>query len=40
MTALLESLTSNKDLRILRVNDNWIKNKATEKLLGVIISCT
>ena len=40
MAALLENLGARcKGLRVLRINDNWLKAKAAEKLLGLILNC-
>ena len=36
MKELLESLKHCKNLKTLRVNDNWLKTKATEQLLELI----
>jgi Ran GTPase-activating protein 1 len=39
MTQLLRSLAFNKDLKTLRVNDNWLKSDSTEQLLRLLLSC-
>lgn len=40
MAALLENLGGScKGLRVLRINDNWLKTAAAEKLLGLILNC-
>lgn len=39
MTSLLEALSFNKELRNLRVNDNWLKKKSTESLLSLLFKC-
>jgi len=39
MTQLLKSLSANKELRTLRVNDNWLKSESTEQLLRLLLSC-
>lgn len=36
MKALMEALVTNKDLRELRVNDNWLKGEAVEAFLVAI----
>ena len=37
MSALLSGLSTCKSLHTLRVNDNWLKNAATEILVGLIL---
>ena len=39
MKELLESLKHCKNLKTLRVNDNWLKTKATEQLLELLLTC-